>query len=87
MDAAVEVGSIAARAIDPLGQDIGAGLELLENFGDGLPAMFENLNKGADADRQQECDDQSRHSAPQGRLRRQQTAIGRLGDRLCQSLD
>ena len=54
---------------------------------DGLAAMFENLNRGADADRQHEGDDENRNGAPQQRLGGQEAAIRGLGDRLRQPLD
>ena len=66
---------------------VGAGLDLLEDLGDGLAAVVEDLHERADADRQQERDDERRDCPSQRRLCRQETPIGRLGDRLSQSLD
>jgi hypothetical protein len=87
LESAVEIGAAAASAIDALGHDVGARLEVLEQFADHLPAMVEDLNEGAYTDSQKECDDERGNGPTQGRLSGQQTAIRRLGDRLSQSLD
>src|SRR5690242_869744 len=50
-------------------------------------ALIEHLHERAEADRDQEGDDQGGHGAAKCRLRRQQPGIGRLRDRLRQSLD
>src|SRR5262249_54175079 len=84
---AVEIDAATTRAVDALGHDVGAGFEVLEQLADHLPAMVEDLNEGAYADGQQESDNERGHSPTQGGLSGQQTAIGRLGDRLSQSLD
>ena len=87
LQAIVEIGPTAAGAVDALGQHIGAGFKLLEQLTDHLAAVVEHLHESADADGQQECDDERGNSAPQGWLSGQQTAIGRLGDRLSQSFN
>ena len=76
-----------ARTVEPLGEQIGDGLDLLDELGDRLAAMIEHLHERADADGEQEGDDQRRDRAPQSRLGGEQPPIRGLGDRLRQSLD
>ena len=70
------------QAVEPLGEEIGAGFDLLDDVANRLAAMIQHLHDRADADREQECDDQSRHSTPQRRLGGEQPPISGLGDRL-----
>jgi hypothetical protein len=90
---ALELGlqpAVGARPVDlcalelfeAIDQDIGAGFDLFDDIADGLTAMIQHLHDRADADREQKCDDQSRHSTPQRRLGGEQPPISGLGDRL-----
>jgi hypothetical protein len=77
------VGALHAfEALEAIDQDIRAGFDLFDDLADRLAAMVEHLHDRADADREQECDDQSRHSTPQRRLGGEQPPISGLGDRL-----
>ena len=74
-------------AIDALGEIVGERCEVALGGGALLPGLIEHLHEGAEADRDQEGDDQGGYGAAKRRLRRQQPGIGRLRDRLRQSLD
>src|SRR5215831_11576406 len=66
---------------------IGQGFDRLPRVTHDLPTLLEHLHHRADADRQQKGDDERRHGAPQKRLCAEEAAVGRLGDRLRQTLD
>ena len=82
------VGADAIRAAPPSAarRAVGDRVDCLV-IADRMTAMVEHLHDGADADRQQECDDQCRHGASQRRLGGQQPPIRGFRDRLGQSLD
>ncbi len=79
--------AVTRGAIELGGEMIGERLDHPHLVDDGLPALFEHLHGGADADRQHEGDDENRNGAAQQRLGAQQAAIGGVGNRLCQPLD
>ena len=80
-------GIVGQDLVEPFDQNIGAGFDLLGDVENRLPAMIEDLDYGADANRQEKCDDQCRNGASQRRLGGQEPPICRFGDRLGQSLD
>ena len=65
----------------------GDRIECKNHVVDGLPAMVENLDSGADANGGEKCDDEDGNSAAQQGLGSQQAAIRRLGDRLRETLN
>jgi hypothetical protein len=72
--------SFAGRTIEFGGEMIGERFDRLRRVGHCLAAMIENLHRGADADREHECDDQDRNGAAQQRLGGEKAAIRGLGD-------
>ena len=80
----IDAGSVLLRALDavePVRQEIGRA-DLIDDIGDSLAPVIEHLHDGADANREQEGNDQGRHSTSQGRLGREQPQIGRFCDGL-----
>ena len=76
-----------AKAVEAFGQQVGQRGEVALHGGAFLPALVDDLHEGAEADRDQEGNDQGGHGASQRRLRREHSMVGRLRDRLRQSLD
>ena len=74
------------RLLQALGGEIRDRIERDDHVVEGLPAVVENLHKGADADGGEKCDDQHRNGAAQEGLGGQQPPIRRLGDRLREAL-
>ena len=75
------------ETVETLGQDIGERQEVALDGGALLAVLVDHLHEGAEADGDQEGDDEGRHGAAQRRLGGQQPVIGRLRNRLRQSLD
>ncbi len=82
------IGAIApARPFQPLPQYLGDGLDILGSVGQRAAPVIQNLHEGADGDRDQKGDDERGYRTPQSRLCSEEAFIGRLRDRLRQSLD
>ena len=79
--------SVSGGAPQSLGEEAGAGHHAPHDLADRLAAVVDHLHEGADADGDEKGDDQRRHRATQRGLRRQETPIGGLCDRLRQALD
>ena len=75
------------QPLEPIGEQIGAAFDLLDDLADRLATMIEHLHDRADADGEQKRDDERRDRTPQSRLGGEQPPIGGLGDRLRQSFD
>ena len=70
----------AGRAVQFGGKMIGERFDRLRCVEYRLAAMFENLHRGADADREHERDDENRNGAAQQRLGGEKASIRGLGD-------
>ena len=75
------------RLLQALGGDIRDRIEREDHVVDGLSAVVEDLDGGADANGGEKRDDEDRNGAAQQRLGGQQAAIRRLGDRLRETLN
>ena len=75
------------EAIDAFGEVVGQRGKIALIGPALLPALIQHLDEGAEADGDQEGDDEGRHCAAQCGLGGQQPVVGRLCDRLRQSLD
>ena len=73
--------------LDPLGGEIGDGIQRERHVAQGLPTMVEELDDGPDADGGEEGDDEDRDGAAEQGLCRQEAPIGRLGNRLRKPFD
>src|SRR6202008_670423 len=90
LQAAVETGGLQLRpleAIKAVSEEIGGGIDLVDELTHCLAAMVEDLHDCADADRDQKGDDQCRYGAPQRGLGGQQAQVSGFCNGLSQSLD
>jgi hypothetical protein len=77
----------AIVALEPRRQHVCREIEIADDVGDRLPAMIIDLHQGADRHGEQKSDDQNGYRPPQRGFSIEQTAIGRLRDRLREPLD
>ncbi len=87
LDVGEPVAAHRGQAVEAFGEDVGERGKVALHRAALLPVLVDHLDEGAEADGDQEGDDESRHSAAQCRLGRQEPVIGRFRDRLRQSLD